>query len=1205
MQNEKATSEVIVNGEQAKQELSVLEARANKLKTALIEANKAGDGTAYTKLSKELKSTQKEMNQLAKESFDVKKVLNDLSGATMKDLLKAQRQLNSEINNGSVKRGTEDWKKHQEQLKAVKTEIAAINSETSIGATGAEKFSGGFRQMFAGAMAGIAALTGVYLALKKFMDLRMQLEDSQANLKALTGLEDNDIKWLTDYAKELSTTTTEAGVRITASSKEIMDGFTVIGSKRPELLKNKEAMAEVTKQALTLAAAGKMDVKEAFEAVTASMNQFNLGADQSRRIINVLGAGALEGSAEINDLSGSMKNVGTVAANSNMTLEQTIAALEVLASKQLLGEEAGTKLRGALLKMKEAGVGYVSGAFNMRDAIVEINGKLKDKSTALERDAYMQKVFGIENITAGMILLDNVKSYDYLTKAITDTTVAEKQAGINTDTTSAKLKQATNNFNEAGMALVTNLEPAMLTTVNAGVKLVNLFIKYPALAIAIISAVGLLTIAYLANTVAMMANALWVKLVAEATALANTQTALFFRTLMSNPYVAIATAVGAIALTLSAFVSKTKEAITAQSEHNRIMDEATKKTGEEEIKLNSLRKILNDSTKSYTERKNALDEIQKIVPEYHASLTKEGVLINNNSDALEIYVQKLKISAQMQLATTNLVNAQDEQRKYVQENKDALLEIMKIRMKASELMASGKYEDMDHALSAAGLGAGYKGIIEGLDIINNKVKVYDELVSKYAGDLSKIKPKVVKPENLPVGGNKPTVEAGNKSNPYEDELKKAEEGHKKIVAQRKDFYANDKSDEEDYQAWMYIDELAFLNNKLKLQKKYGLSTVDTEIAISDLLIAEKKRLKSIENKVDKETEKDKKDAEKERLKLIKEVVDLEDKYGINAIENLKTKKKLELDIAKAAYKQGIIDLKTYLKLVKTIESEYELPKWAKDTEKIAGGISDVADKFSKTLQGFQSAEEKSIETKYQKQIDAANKAGQDTTAIEQKKNDELAALRSKNADYEFDLQIASITASTAEAAINAYASAIKVPVIGPVLAPIAAAAAVAYGISQIAVANSAKEAAKAGYSNGGFTPEGDKYQPAGIVHAGEFVANQEAVRSVPLRKFFNLIDYAQKTNTIARIDNDAIARALSIKQGFSSGSFAPASPGSGENQSIDISSMVAAVNRSNAVNEALLAELRKGIVATAKISGNNGIAKGIEDYNKLVNNAKG
>jgi TP901 family phage tail tape measure protein len=246
-----------------------------------------------------------------------------------------------------------------------------------------------------------------------------------------------------------------------------------MGSARPELLKNKEALADVTEKALILAEASKMEMVPAIDAVAASMNQFNLDSSQSGRIINALGAGALEGSAEIADLTESMKNVGTVASSSNMSLEQTIAAIEVLGEKQLKGAEAGTKLRGALLKLKEAGVGYASGQFNMRDALVEVNAKLEGLGSALEKDALKQKMFGIENITAGDILLQNIDKYEKLTEAVTGTDTATRQAAINTATNNAKLAQAKNELTNLSIELGKRFSPAL----TSGTSSLSLFIK--------------------------------------------------------------------------------------------------------------------------------------------------------------------------------------------------------------------------------------------------------------------------------------------------------------------------------------------------------------------------------------------------------------------------------------------------------------------------------------------------------------------------------------------------------------------------------------------------------------------------------------------------------------------------------------------------------------------------------------------------------
>ena len=103
----------------------------------------------------------------------------------------------------------------------------------------------------------IGFLTGFTLALRAIRDERNKLEESQAGLKALTGLDDDSIAWLTGQAKTLSTTMTKEGLRVRQSAAEILDAFMLVGSAKPELLGDKEALKAVTEEAMRLQAAAK------------------------------------------------------------------------------------------------------------------------------------------------------------------------------------------------------------------------------------------------------------------------------------------------------------------------------------------------------------------------------------------------------------------------------------------------------------------------------------------------------------------------------------------------------------------------------------------------------------------------------------------------------------------------------------------------------------------------------------------------------------------------------------------------------------------------------------------------------------------------------------------------------------------------------------------------------------------------------------
>jgi len=851
------------------------------------------------------------------------KVLNNLSGVSYNELINVQKTLQKELK--TTTRGTDEHKTKLDQLDKVNNEVVKSQKEmnSQLGAT-----SEGFMEMAAGAAAGIAALSVVYSKLEEFMGLRMELEDSQANLKALTGLDDKDIGWLTNYAVQLSTTTTEAGIRITASSKEIMDGFTTIGSKRPELLKNKEAMAEVTKQALTLAAAG-VPVETAFDVVTASMNQFNLGADQASRIINVLASGSLEGSAEADSLAGSLKNVGTVSKGSNLSLEQTVAALEVLASKQLLGEEAGTKLRGALLKMQAAGVGYVSGSFNMRDAIVEVNSMLDKQGTNLEKDALKQKLFGIENITAGQILLENVKEYERLTLAVTGTNVAMTQAQINTETTSAKLKQAKNNYNEAGIALAKNFEPALLGVTNAGVSLLKVFVQHPALLYTLVTAVGLLTVAMTYETVASIASTLALKAKASATDFLNSKTVLFFKTLLTNPYVLIGAAIAGVTLLIYKLASAQTAANAAWKEYNKQsaieiensnqLFEAAKKTNigtdERKIAIDKINSIYGKYLTNQLTEKSNLNDLTIAQNQVNNALREKIAIQTKEQAKADVITKRIPLQANLMERISNNVSGSKGEA-----TSDVIMKTVK------DILDKNTPADPKKAYT---LAKDYLKRMMGKDMKDNMYSDLAEYISSLTNmntELSDIDKKfdriLTKPKSTSGGGMGGPKEGDlsadgtmifkggkwvkikkekadgtlDKTDPYTVELKQKEEAYKESQLEVMEQRRKGEISEKVFNQIALQTQLSFLDEKKKLQEKYKKETVDTEIEISN------QKLKIQQ------------DGDAFALQAIKDIQDA----GIKALESAQlTKQRMLQD----TLNQGIITEKEYNSEIKKLAAD--------------------------------------------------------------------------------------------------------------------------------------------------------------------------------------------------------------------------------------------------------------------------------------------
>ena len=86
-------------------------------------------------------------------------------------------------------------------------------------------------------------------------------------------------------------------------------------------------------------------------------------------------------------------------------------------------------------------------------------------------------------------------------------------------------------------------------------------------------------------------------------------------------------------------------------------EEANRKTAEEVAKIDQLRRRVDNQTLSYQERNKALLELKRLVPEYHASLKKSGKLIDNNTEAIDRYIEKLKDQAYVEALQDKLREA--------------------------------------------------------------------------------------------------------------------------------------------------------------------------------------------------------------------------------------------------------------------------------------------------------------------------------------------------------------------------------------------------------------------------------------------------------------------------------------------------------------------------------------------------------------------
>lgn len=265
------------------------------------------------------------------------------------------------------------------------------------------------------------------------------------------------------------------------------------------------------------------------------------------------------------------------------------------------------------------------------------------------------------------------------------------------------------------------------------------------------------------------------------------------------------------------------------------------------------------------------------------------------------------------------------------------------------------------------------------------------------------------------------------------------------------------------------------------------------------------------------------------------------------------------------------------------------------TAVVYNGINGILSASSSYAQACSDLEQAKISKNYEKQIAAAGNNSKKKKKLEEKRDKELAAAKSKANKKAMKIEIAQAIASTAMSAINAYASAAAIPTIGWTLAPIAAGMATAAGMIQLAAIKKQHQAEAAGYYEGGYTG-GNRYRKeAGVVHEGEFVANHRAVNNSSIRPAFDLIDRAQRANTVGSLTADDISRALGA--GASSAVVAPIVNVSNDNaevrQSLDgVNSAVSRLNKT----------IENGIKADVSIAGRDGIDRRLKEYHRMLDN---
>ena len=1101
--NEKATVEVQVNGEQAKQELKELEKYANSLKGQIADAYNAGDTSRVKQLTSDLRKAQTQIKTLKKDTTALTEVMNSLDKATPNELRATLKAINRELNSGHVKRGSAEWKYYQQQAKLVTAELQKIKTEVQESEGWLSRFNNGLSKWGGLLATGAATITGVSMALNTLRNNRDAKESSQAELKALTGLDDASIQWLTEQAEQLSTTMDESGLRIRQSSDEILQAYMLIGSKKPELLKDKEALNAVTIEAMRLAAAAKIDLQDAVTATTVSLNMYGEAADQAARYVNVLAAGSKEGAADVSAQAAAIKNAGVAAAGADVSIEGLQGTIQMLAEKGIEAEPAGTALRKFFLVLQ-------TGPAETNPKVVGLQTALENLNKKSLTAAQIQTMFGEEAFSAATILIDNAEKVQQYTEAVTGTNTAMEQAAINSDTNAAKMAQYRNQIKEAGIELMERLNPSLSLLTGWTTKiivalptLIDWCIKYKGVIVTSAAAISAYTIAVNASTIATKLYNIWTKV-------ATVTTAGFNTVLKANPFGLTVAGLTAIATALFSYV-------------------------------------IPNTRKAKDEQKAYNDELEKLtkISDAFVDISKRADNLNKLNDRQK---QNLKSDAQAELAIIEDKLTKEEiayseqfekEKKRIQEREDINETTRKVLMQGLD----GKFKAQRQAIETLS-----KQRTELQNIIDKIPDIVNPVVNPNPDGIN------VDEEGPKAKKENPLITAENKR--YYDELSDL----------KRSYLASDEMTQQEYARFMEDLEMRHLENMMAIAGLEPEKRQQLEQKMLEMRIKFKEAC----------AQQDKADA---------------DKASEEAFTSLEKQYQLEIQEATRRHYDSLSSEDAYYRELSAIQQQYY--------NDILNSTQISEEKKAEIRRQIEQKELDDSERRYHEHQDKIRETVQVAQDIGRDFGTTFAELVTDSESTLADYMKATVTlildtlekimlASVAETQIKALAAGGPFNFLG-----LAAAA------GKIALITAAFETAKGLINNfytGGYTGNGRWDEPRGIVHAGEFVANRHAVQNPEIRPVLDLIDQAQRNNTIGSLTGRDVSRILTTSVVSSP------SPDIQVSGVQDNGQLLIVLNQTMGVLSRLYKRLDKPFMTVNSVTGKGGIKEAMDEYEKIQNN---
>ena len=498
----------------------------------------------YAEMASQYDTNKAKNDALAKKYDDEKKKLDSLGNTVgeTSDEYKAQAKVVSDLETelGKSEKAQDSNAKSMSNLRiqlnnaeadVAKTsnEIDALSKEMEEGAKAsddlgdgvkkagesADSANGGFT-VFKGALADLVANV-ITSAISKMQDLvastievGANFESSMSNVQAISGATDDELKLLSDTAKQFGSTTK-------FSASESADALSYMALAGWDAQTSAKALGGV----LNLASASGMDLAQASDMVTDYLSAFGMQAEDSAYFADILAYAQGNANTTAEGLGEAYKNCSANLASAGQDIETTTALLSMMANQGLKGSEAGTALnavvRDMTSKMKDGKIAIGDTLVEVQDAqgnFRDLSDILKDVETATDgmgtaqKASALQSTFTADSIKGLNLILnagvDNANAFEDALRNSSGT--AQEMADTMQDNLNGDLTSLGSKIEGVQIALYEKFEPALRAGVDALSALtdgIQFLIKHGTEVSAIITGIATATAVYVGYTTAL------------------------------------------------------------------------------------------------------------------------------------------------------------------------------------------------------------------------------------------------------------------------------------------------------------------------------------------------------------------------------------------------------------------------------------------------------------------------------------------------------------------------------------------------------------------------------------------------------------------------------------------------------------------------------------------------------------------------------